>query len=86
MEEALFVDDTNIFKLSREKETGIQQDVNELINWYTTNKLSANLNKCEIMLFGSGKPDEIQMMNINIPYKKSCNNLGIHLDSSLKFI
>ena len=35
---------------------------------------------------GSGKPEEIQMMNNTVPYKKSCNYLCINLDSSLAFI
>ena len=82
---ALFADDTSILKTNRKNDTGIQQDVNELINWYTANKLSVNLDKCEILPFGSGQPDEIKMMNNTIPYKKSCKYLGIHLDSSLRF-
>ena len=82
---ALFAEDTSILKTSRKSDTGIQQVVNELINWYTANKLSVNLDKCEILPFGSGQPVEIKMMNYTIPYKKSCKYLGIHLDSSLRF-
>ena len=82
---ALFADDTSDLKTNRKNDTGILPDVNELINWYTANKLSVNLDKCEILPFGSGQPLEIKMMNNTIPYKKSCKYLGIHLDSSLRF-
>ena len=82
---ALFADDTSILKTNRKNNTDIQQDVNELINWYTANKLSVNLDECEILLFGSGQPLEIKMMNNTIPYKKLCKYLGIHLDSWLGF-
>ena len=73
------------FENESKNDTGIQQDMNELINWYTANKLFVNLDKCGILPFASGKPEEIQMMNDTIPYKKSCKYLGIHLDSSLRF-
>ena len=80
---ALFADDTSILQTNRKNDTGIQRDVNELINWYTqTNSLSVRING---KLFGSGKPEEIQMMNNTIPYKMSCKFLGINIDSSLRF-
>ena len=81
----LLADDTSILKTNRKNDTGIKQDVNELINWYTANKLSVNLDKCEILPFGPGQPLEIKMMKNTIPYKKSCKYLGIHLDSWLRF-
>ena len=82
---ALFTDDTSVLETNRKHDMGIQQDVNELIIWYTANKFSVNLDKCEILPFGSGQPVEIKMMKNTIPYKKSCKYLGIHLDSSLRF-
>ena len=82
---ALFADDTSVLKTNRKNDTGIQQEVNELLNWYTTNKLSVILEKCEILPFGSGQPVEIKMMNNTIQYKKSCKYLGIHSVSSLRF-
>ena len=39
---ALFADDISILKKKSGNDTGIQQDVNELFNWYTTNTLSVN--------------------------------------------
>ena len=35
--------------------------------------------------FGSGTPEQIEMIKNTIPYKKSCIYLGIHLNSSLRF-
>ena len=81
---ALFADDTSFLKTNRKNDTGIQHDVNKLFVWYTTNKLSVNLDKCEILPFGSGQPVEIKRMNNTMPYKKSCIYLGIHLKSSLR--
>ena len=42
----LFVDETRNLKTNRENDTGIQQDVNELFNWNTANKLSVAVTFC----------------------------------------
>ena len=66
---------------------GTQEDVHELVNWYTANMIPVNLDKCETLPFSSGTPDEIKMMSNDIPCKNMCmcKYLGIHLDSSLRF-
>ena len=50
-----------------------------------TNSLSIWINVKACLPFGSGTPEEIQMIKNTIPHKKSCKYLGIHLDSSLGF-
>ena len=64
---ALFADDTSFLKPNRKNDTRIEQNVDELINWFTANNLSVNLDKCEILPSGSRKQEEIQMMNNTIP-------------------
>lgn len=65
----LFADDTNIF-CSGENLQQLVEDVTKEINkvkiWFDRNKLSLNLNKTKIMLFGNYKMN-IQV-NIQIDY------------------
>ena len=82
---ALFADDTSVIKAGNRNDISIEEDINSLTNWFTKNKLSVNLDKCEVVPFGSGKPLEITMMSKKIPFNKSCRYLGVHIDSRLRF-
>ena len=74
---ALFADDTSVIKAGNRNDISIEEDINSLTNWFTKNKLSVNLDKCEVVPFGSGKPLEITMMSKKIPFNKSCRYLGV---------
>ena len=53
---AMFADDTSVIKAGNRNDISIEEDTNPLTHWFTKNKLSVNLDKCEVVPFGSGKP------------------------------
>ena len=56
-----------------------------MTNWFVSNKLTVNVDKCEAISFGCGKPDKVTILRNKLPYQKACKYLGLHLDGSLKF-
>ncbi len=54
----LFTDDTNIFCCGKDLQKLLEMvtsEMHKLKTWFDSNKLSLNLNKTEIMLFGNRK-------------------------------
>ena len=49
---AMFADDTSLLKTGKPKECQIQEDIDNLAVWFTSNRLTVNAFKCEVMKFG----------------------------------
>ncbi|MEL6988783.1 MAG: reverse transcriptase family protein, partial [Bacteroidota bacterium] len=81
----MFADDTSVVQTDEFPNNGITEDIKQIHEWCVTNKLSVNPKKCEVLSFGSKKCDSIVMSGFDIPNKKSCKYLGVHLDGQLKF-
>ena len=84
-EVAMFADDTTLIKSGKRVDPLLGQEINSVRDWFSSNKLTVNPEKCEAMCFGSGKPNTIKIGVSELKYKLSCRYLGIHLDKSLSF-
>lgn len=91
MKFVLFADDTNIVcsgdKL-KQLLAEITQEMNRLKNWFNKNKLSLNLKKTKLMLFGNKKADmpvQISIDNTIIERVKENLFLGIMIDEKISW-
>ena len=82
---AMFADDTTVLNAGDKTSPLITQDLKNMTNWFVSNKLTVNVNKCEAICFGCGKPDKVTILSNELPYQKACKYLGLHLDGNLKF-
>lgn len=83
------------FKVGDAKEAQdiINEDLAVISEYATTHNLKLNASKSYFMLFGSSKhissvpvDFSLSINNENIPYTKKCKNLGVLLDSDLRFV
>ena len=87
----LFVDDTTLYKSHknlRYLKWCIQEELNQLLDWYRANKLTLNINKSVCVLFNEKGKDvnfEIEIDNIQMKTMKCYKFLGIWLDNRLKW-
>ena len=85
----LFADDTTIFNSHKSPhflQYTIVHDLHLLMNWFRTNKLSLNLTKTVIMLFGKNNIDFIiDIEEVIIPLVKHTKFLGVYLDNELSW-
>ena len=80
-----YADDLKLFYPSFLSNT-IQQDLNRIEAWTSKNGLDLNPDKCVVMHFGHGNPfHRYFICNKVIPSSTSHSDLGILVDSSLKF-
>ena len=88
-----FADDTNLLTISnnlRSIRKKLNLDLRFLCNWLTSNKLSLNASKTEVVLFKHpNKPINYDLnLNINgqkIIFSESVKYLGLHLDKHLNW-
>ena len=86
----LFADDTTIFysgKSIRYIEWCIQEDLKILQDWFQANKLTLNLNKAVVMIFGTKIPKnyKIEIDNHTLPVVTATKFLGTWIDSELNW-
>ena len=89
----VFADDTNFFysgdNLSKVCETvSTETELDKLHRWFQVNKLSLNIAKTNVMVFGNTQCEDnhvvsINGMNIERVYVTKC--LGVHIDSHLNW-
>ena len=82
---AMFADDTTVLNAGDKISPLITQDLKNMTNLFVSNKLTVNVDKCEAISFGCGKPDKVTILRNELPHQKACKYLGLHLDGSLKF-
>ena len=82
---SLFVIDTTTIKAKKKESSKIQRKIDLISDWMTSNKLTINIDKCEIVGFGSGKPPPLNIKDTQIHYRISCKYLGMHVDKWLRF-
>lgn len=89
-ESLMFADDFKLFKhiTSSEDCQELQSDVNSVFNWFCENRMTLNISKCQVLTFTR------KLKHINFDYtindllitrKKECKDLGVHLQTNLKF-
>lgn len=83
----LFADDTNIFCSGNDLQLLVQETNKELEKiklWFDTNKLSLNLKKTKLMMFGNGRNNlqiEIMLDGVNIEKVNEIKILGVIIDN-----
>jgi hypothetical protein len=73
MNPILFADDSNLITSGtslHELETKINIEIHKLVNWLQTNRLSHNIKKTHIMIFGKKKRGDPLHINIKIEGEK----------------
>ena len=63
----------------------MQPAIDLISDWMISNKLTININKCEVMCFGSGNPPPLKIKDTPIQCKISCKYLGLHVGKWLRF-
>ena len=63
----------------------MQEDLDRLSNWFSWNKLTINLAKCENLNIGHPKPNCLKIFGSPITNKNQCKYLGFILDNKLTF-
>ena len=91
----LFADDTQIAKASHDINEIVEtlsDDLNNVANWLSANKLTLNKSKTEYMLIGSKRRltqltsnPTIYVGNFNIKRVKTTKSLGLNIDESLSW-
>ena len=87
----LFADDTNIFCSGDDLAVLLKDLTEEMIklkNWFNYNKLSLNLTKTKIMLFGNGKRDvqiKIEIDKVEIERVYEIKFLGVMIDDAISY-
>ena len=83
----LFINDTTIFnnhKMPKFLKYAITYDIQILVEWFKTNKLSLNLNKTVVMKFWSKDTKfDITVDGLEISLVTNMKFLGVHLDNEL---
>ena len=87
----LFADDTNVFcsgKNIDEMLKELQDEMERIKRWFNINKLSLNLNKTKIMLFGKHKSNinvKLVIDGVNIERVKETKFLGVIIDEKISW-
>ena len=82
---SVFADDTTIFNAKKNVRFTMQPEMDLISDWMTSNKLTINTDKCEVMCFGSGNPPPLKIKDTPIQCKISSKYLGLHVDKWLQF-
>ena len=82
---SLFADETTIFSAKKNVSFTRQLEIDLISDWMTSNKLTINIDQCEVMCFGSGNPPPLKIKDTPIQCKISCKYLGLHIDKWLRF-
>ena len=82
----MFADDTTIFNANKKGSFTMQPEIDLVSDWLTRNKLTTiNIDKCEVMCFGSGNPTKLKVEDTPIQCKISCRYLGMLVDKWHRF-
>jgi len=84
----LFADDLKIYRCinNRTDAASLQTDINRILNWATQNGLKINEQKCQVLHLGSSnKKFSYNLDNSPIPPTHQSRDLGVIIDSNLKF-
>ena len=92
MPSVMFFSDDTMIGVSDKSITKIQQllqnAVNEAIEWCEQNKLTLNIDKCNVLIIpNTNIVDSIHIYinGVKLPFVKSAKNLGVIIDSKLSW-
>ena len=69
---SMFADDTTIFNAKKNVSFTMQPEIDLISHWMTSNRLTINIDKNEVMCFGSGNPTPLKIKDTPIQCKISC--------------
>ena len=84
----LFADDLKIYRCvnNRSDAESLQADINAILNWATKNGLKINESKCQVLHLGVNNLKlPYYFRNTSIPPTLQARDLGVIIDSNLKF-
>ena len=70
---SMFADDTTTFNAKKIVSFTMQPEIFLIFDWMTSNKLTINIEKCEVMCFGSGNPPPLKVEDTPIHKKYLVN-------------
>ena len=76
----VFPDKTTLNTGRNKKHFLIQKHVESNSGWLAKSKLSLNVEQCQLLFFGFGKPEKLKMRDKLLEYKKSGRYLSVHVD------
>ena len=79
-----FTHDTTIFNAKENVSFTMPPEIDLISDWMTSNKLTINFDKCEVMSFGSRNPSPLKVKDTPVQCKISCKYLGLHVDKWLR--
>ena len=79
---AMFADVTTLITSGKWIDSILNVDIGHTSKWLACNKLTINIDKCETMFFGCGKPSNILLDKTIIPYQNSVKIRGVHIDAA----
>ena len=82
---SMFADDTTRFSAEKNVSFTMQPEMDSISEWMTSKKLTINIDKCEVLCFGSGNPAPLKIKDAPIQCKISCKNLGLLEDKWFRF-
>ena len=82
---SMFADHTTRFNAKKNVSFTMQQEIDLISDWMKSDKLTINIDKCEVMCFGFGNPPPLKVKDTPMQFKKSCKYLGLHVDKWLRF-
>ena len=82
---SMFADDTTIFNAKKNVSFTMQPEIDFISDWMTNNRLTINIDKCEVLCFGSGNPPPLKIKDTPIQCKLSVKYLGLHVDKWHRF-
>ena len=82
---SMFADDTTIFNAKKNVSFTMLTEIDLISGWMTSNELTINIDKCEVMCFGSGNPPPLKVKDTPMQCKISCKYLGLNVDKWLRF-
>ena len=75
---AIFADDTSIVKAGTQSQCNLQTDLDRINNlFFSFNKLSLNIPKCEVMKFEIAITKDLTLPNEKLPEWSASNYLGV---------
>lgn len=86
----LFADDLKLFMKVRNRDDSLllQEDINNVLAWSESNKLSFNINKCVVVTFTKAKTplrEGYSLGDVKIPRAGTVKDLGVLLNEDLTF-
>ena len=81
--ESMFANDTTF--MQKNVSFTMQPGIDLISAWMTSNKLTINIDKCEVMCFGTGNPPPLTVEDTPIQCKISCKYLGLQVDKWFRF-